>query len=114
MTITMAHMTRFLMSLERAVDTIFMALREARRGEIYLPKMPSARVVDIAQAMIGDLPVETTLTGIRPGEKVHEILLSDEEAYRTVERGDYFALQPMLPDFDLADSPRPLAGHYSS
>lgn len=113
-TVTMPEMTRFLMSLERAVDTIFAALREARRGEIYIPKMPSARVVDIARQMIGDAPVETVFTGIRPGEKIHEILLSEEEAFRTVDRGEYFAMQPMLPDFDLDDGPRPLSGEYSS
>ena len=113
-TITMPEMTRFLMSLEHAVDTVFAAVRGARRGEIYIPKMPSARMIDIARLMIGDSSVATEFTGIRPGEKIHEILLSDEEAFRTVDRGDYFALQPMLPDFDVDDGARPLSGEYSS
>jgi UDP-glucose 4-epimerase len=113
-TITMPEMTRFLMSLDRAVDTIFTAFREARRGEIYVPKVPSAKVVDIAAEMIGDQPIEIVFTGIRPGEKIHEILVSEEEAFRTVDRSDYYAMQPMLPDFDIDDGPRPLDGEYSS
>lgn len=97
-TITTTDMTRFLLSLEQAVDTIFAAVREARRGETYIPRVPSARVTDVAAALVGDQPVETVVTGIRPGEKVHEILVSEEEAHRTVERGDYYVIQPMLPE----------------
>jgi UDP-glucose 4-epimerase len=114
LTITDREMTRFLLSLDSAVDTIFDAFREARRGEIYVPRVPSARIVDVAETMIGDRGIDVVYTGIRPGEKLHEILISDEEAYRTVARGDYFALQPMLPDFDIDDGPRPLAAEYSS
>ena len=113
-TITHREMTRFLLSLESAVDTIFDAYREARRGEIYVPKVPAARIVDVAEAMIGERDVDLTVTGIRPGEKLHEILLSDEEAPRAVERGEYYALQPMLPDFDIDPAPRPLTREFSS
>lgn len=97
-TITTTDMTRFLLSLEQAVDTIFAAVREARRGETYIPRVPSARVTDVAAVLVGDQPVETIVTGIRPGEKVHEILVSEEEAHRTVERGSYYVIQPMLPE----------------
>ena len=97
-TITTADMTRFLLSLDQAVDTVFAALSEARRGETYIPRVPSARVVDIAAGLIGDRPIETVVTGIRPGEKVHEILVSEEECHRTVDRGRYFAILPMLPE----------------
>jgi FlaA1/EpsC-like NDP-sugar epimerase len=48
--------------------------------------------------LIGDQKIETRVTGIRPGEKVHEILVSEEEAYRTVERGEYYVIMPMLPE----------------
>jgi UDP-glucose 4-epimerase len=113
-TLTEREMTRFLLSLEAAVDTIFDAYRDARRGEIYVPKVASARIADIAGAMIGDRAIEVTVTGIRPGEKLHEILISDEEAHRTVERGGYYALQPMLPDFDIDPGPRPLEREFSS
>ncbi|MDT5294364.1 MAG: hypothetical protein QOJ76_1244, partial [Acidobacteriota bacterium] len=115
LTITTTDMTRFLLSLEQAVDTIFAAVRGAKRGETYIPRVPSARVTDVAAALIGDREIETHVTGIRPGEKVHEILVSEEEAYRTVERGDYYAIQPMLPELlegEKAESP--LGREYSS
>jgi FlaA1/EpsC-like NDP-sugar epimerase len=97
-TITTPEMTRFLLSLDRAVDTVFAALKEADGGEVYIPRVPSARMVDVADALIGDRPIKTTIIGIRPGEKVHEILVSEEEAHRTIERGSYYAIMPMLPE----------------
>ena len=114
-TITTADMTRFLLSLEQAVDTIFAALREGARGEIYIPRVPSAKVTDVAAALIGDRKIETVITGIRPGEKIHEILVSEEEAHRTVERGDYYVIQPMLPELLPADKiDNPIGREYSS
>ena len=97
-TITTADMTRFMLSLDQAVDTIFAALRGGQRGEMYIPRVPSARVVDLAEALIGSRPIKTTIVGIRPGEKVHEILVSEEEAYRAERRGDYYVILPMLPE----------------
>jgi FlaA1/EpsC-like NDP-sugar epimerase len=97
-TITTPDMTRFLISLNQAVDTIFAALRQANRGETYIPRIPSAKVVDIASALIGERPVKMIITGIRPGEKIHEILVSEEEAHRTVRRGDYNVIMPILPE----------------
>lgn len=114
-TITTTDMTRFLLSLEQAVDTIFAALKGAQRGETYIPRVPSAVVTDIAEALIGDRKIETRVTGIRPGEKVHEILVSEEEAYRTVERGDYYVIMPMLPELRSHEDQRPTLGkEYSS
>jgi UDP-glucose 4-epimerase len=97
-TITTSDMTRFLLSLDQAVDTIFAAYKEANRGETYIPRVPSARVIDIAYILIGDRPIKTVVTGIRPGEKVHEILISEEECHRSVDRGEYYAILPMLPE----------------
>ena len=97
-TITTIDMTRFLLSLDQAVDTIFTAYKEAKRGEIYIPRVPSARVIDLAAALIGDRPIQTVITGIRPGEKLHEILISEEECHRSVDRGIYYAILPMLPE----------------
>ncbi|MSP11782.1 MAG: NAD-dependent epimerase/dehydratase family protein [Chloroflexi bacterium] len=97
-TITKTAMTRFFLSLEKAVDTVFAALRFAQRGETYIPCVPSARMIDLARALIAERPIEITITGIRPGEKVHEILVSEEEAYRTIKRGDYYVIQPILPE----------------
>ncbi len=114
-TITTTDMTRFLLSLEQAVDTVFAALQTALPGETYIPRVPSARVTDIAAALVGNEPIEISVTGIRPGEKVHEILVSEEEAYRTVERGDYYAIQPMLPELHQEkDSGTPIGREYSS
>ena len=108
-TITTSEMTRFLLSLEQAVDTVFAALRGAARGETYIPRVPSAKVIDIAAALVGERKIETIVTGIRPGEKVHEILVSEEEAYRTVERGDYYVIQPMLPELVATEEARKAA-----
>lgn len=113
-TITTPEMTRFLLSLEQAVDTIFAALHGGNPGETYIPRVPSARVTDIAEALIGDRPIETKITGIRPGEKVHEILVSEEEAHRTVARNDYYVILPMLPELVTEKVESPLAKEYSS
>ncbi len=97
-TITTKDMTRFLLSLNDAVDVILAAVQGGAPGETYIPRAPSARVTHIAEALIGGRPIETRIVGIRPGEKVHEILVSEEEAIRTVERGPYYAILPMLPE----------------
>jgi FlaA1/EpsC-like NDP-sugar epimerase len=103
-TITTADMTRFLLSLNDAVNIIFAAVQGALAGETYIPRVPSAMVTHIANALIGDRPIETKIVGIRPGEKVHEILISDEEAFRTVERGPHYAILPMLPELRPAEA----------
>ena len=114
-TITTPEMTRFLLSLEKAVDTIFAAVREARRGETYIPRVPAAKMVDLASVLIGSRPIQIVFTGIRPGEKVHEILISEEERYRTVERGNYYAILPILPDLRVpGEVVQPLEDEFSS
>jgi FlaA1/EpsC-like NDP-sugar epimerase len=114
-TITTPDMTRFLLSLDDAVDTIFAALRDGHPGETWVPRAPSARVVDIAAALIGDQPIRTVETGIRPGEKIHEIMVSEEEAYRTVPRGRWYAIRPMLPEvLKTPEEAACLVGEYSS
>ena len=97
-TVTTSEMTRFLFSLDDAVDTVFAALREGRRGETYVPRAPAVRVTDLAAALIGEREVPIEITGVRPGEKTHEILVSEEEVTRTVARGDYLAIAPILPE----------------
>lgn len=97
-TITTPEMTRFLLSLEQAVDTILAAFKDAQPGETFIPRIPSAKVVDIADVLIGDRSIKKEMTGIRPGEKIHEILVSEEEANRTVDAGHYYAIQPILPE----------------
>ena len=83
-------------------------------GEIFVPQVPSARIPDVAAAMIGDRPIETVITGIRPGEKVHEILVSEEEAYRTTERAGHYVIQPALPELRTRIHAPALDGEYSS
>ena len=114
-TVTGPEMTRFFLSLEEAVDTVVAAANEARPGEIYIPRVPAARVQDVARAVIGDRDVEITFTGIRPGEKVHEVLVSEEECHRTIQRGAYYVIRPMLPEFGEADREAAvLSAEYSS
>lgn len=97
-TITTPDMTRFLLSLESAVDTIFAAIKNALPGETYVPKIPAARITEIADALIGNRDIEIKNIGIRPGEKIHESLVSEEEGWRTYDRGDYYVIQPILPE----------------
>lgn len=103
-TITDPRMTRFLLSLEEAVDVIMHAVAFGKRGETYIPKVPTALMTDVAKALIDGRGIETVVTGIRPGEKLHETLISQEEAFRTVRRGEYFAVAPILPELR-ADAP---------
>ncbi len=114
-TVTMKEMTRFLLSLDRAVDTVLAAIRSALPGETYIPKVPAARVVDVAEAMIAGREVPIVFTGIRPGEKIHEIMVSEEECYRTIERDGYYVIGSMLPEVGGAPVRAPaLDGEYSS
>lgn len=115
-TITLAEMTRFLLSLERAVDTVLAAVREGKRGETYVPQIPSARVADIARALMPEgKELEMVFTGIRPGEKIHEIMVSEEEVYRTTERDGYYIILPILPELrGEEDFQQVLQGEYSS
>ena len=114
-TITTPDMTRFLLSLDQAVDTIFAALRGAQPGETYIPRVPAAKMWDLARALVATRPIEITVTGIRPGEKVHEILISEEESHRTVDRGEFYAIQSILPELHSPDVQfAKLEGEYSS
>ena len=114
-TITTSDMTRFLLSLDQAVDTIFAAIQGGERGETYIPRVPSARVMDIAKALIGNRKISIDITGIRPGEKLHEILVSEEECHRTVDRGNFYAIAPILPELRFTEiTNAALSGEYSS
>jgi FlaA1/EpsC-like NDP-sugar epimerase len=115
LTITTPEMTRFLLSLEQAVDTIVAAVTNAAPGETFIPRVPAALVTDIAEILIADRPIEIKVIGIRPGEKVHESLISEEEATRTVVRGDYYAIRSMLPEVEAdCGEPAALDGEFSS
>ncbi|MGD1060924.1 MAG: polysaccharide biosynthesis protein [Methanomassiliicoccales archaeon] len=114
-TITSTDMTRFLLTLNQAVDTIFAAIKGASRGETYIPKVPAAKVVDIADALIAGRKIKKVVTGVRPGEKIHEILVSEEEANRTIDKGEYYAIKPILPEVGEQIRGKPaLSKEYSS
>lgn len=115
-TITHREMTRFFLTLDAAVDTVFAAVTGARPGETYVPRVPAARMVDVVEALAGAREVQVQFTGIRPGEKVHEVLISEEEVARTHDRGAYYAVASILPEVHRGDVPAcpPLAGEYSS
>lgn len=97
-TITTTDMTRFLLSLEKAVDTIVAAIANAKAGETFVPKVPAANIIDLADVLIDGKNIEKIVTGIRPGEKIHEIMVSEEEGWRTYPCGEYYAIKPMLPE----------------
>ena len=113
-TVTLKEMTRFLLSLDQAVDTVFAAVRHALPGETYIPKVPAARVVDLAEVLINGRDIPITYTGIRPGEKIHEIMVSEEECYRTIERDGYYVITPMLPELRSVKETPALSDEYSS
>lgn len=113
-TLTDERMTRFLLSLDQAVDTIFAAVKHAKPGETYIPRVPSAKMVDIADSLIDGRPIKIEFTGIRPGEKLHEILISDEEAHRSRDCGNYFSIAPMLPEVGELPKKGALDKEYSS
>lgn len=114
-TVTVPEMTRFLLTLEQAVDTVFAALRTASAGEILVPNAPAATVNNIAEALIGARKLEVKVTGIRPGEKMHEIMVSEEECHHTIRRGDYYAIRAMLPELSGGcDEPNALQKELSS
>jgi UDP-glucose 4-epimerase len=97
-TVTDERMTRFLLSLDDAVDTVFNALRHGSRGDTFVPIPKSATVLNIAHALIGKRRIEVKVTGIRPGEKLHESMVSEEEAPRTIKVGNYYIIKSMLPE----------------
>lgn len=113
-TITSPEMTRFLLPLTYAVTTIATAVKNAKRGETYIPKIPAARITDIAKAMIGDRKIPIEMTGIRPGEKIHELMISPEEGIRAYDRGDFFAIAPMLPELKHEETIAPRGRPYGS
>lgn len=114
-TITHKDMTRFLLSLEDAVDLIFAAVRGARRGETYIPRVPAAKMVHVAKALIDNRPIKIVYTDVRPGEKLHEILVSEEECQRVIERGQHYVIAPILPELREGDaSAGTLSQEYSS
>jgi UDP-N-acetylglucosamine 4,6-dehydratase/5-epimerase len=94
-TITDPRMTRFWLTLERGVRFVIRAIEQMHGGEIFVPKIPSMKLVDLAEVVAPGCMVE--FIGIRPGEKLHEVLLSEDEARNAVEVDDMYVIQPAHP-----------------
>ena len=95
LTITDDRMTRFWITLPQAVDLVLYALDNMVGGEVFIPKIPSMRVTDLAEAMAPGVPVERI--GIRPGEKLHEILLTSDESRHSIDAGEVYVVLPEHP-----------------
>jgi UDP-N-acetylglucosamine 4,6-dehydratase/5-epimerase len=94
-TVTDPRMTRFWITLEQGVRLVIRGLEQMHGGEIFVPKLPSMRLTEIAEAIAPECEVE--YIGIRPGEKLHEALVSEDEARHTLELDDMFVIQPAHP-----------------
>ncbi len=90
--ITDPRMTRFWLTLPQGVEFVLASLREMQGGEIFVPKIPSMRVIDVARALAPD--VEFDVVGIRPGEKLHEVLITEDEARTAFEYRQRFSIFP--------------------
>ena len=90
--LTDPRMTRFWITLDEGVAFVIRMLGLMRGGELFVPKIPSMRVTDLAAALAPGARLETV--GIRPGEKIHEEMISVDDARRTVDAGDFFVIQP--------------------
>lgn len=95
--ITDPRMTRFLITLDEGVDFVLSSLDVMRGGEIFVPKIPSTKIVDLAEAMAPGLPHK--VVGIRPGEKLHEMMISADDARSTVDLGDRYAIEPAFVEY---------------
>lgn len=92
--VTDKRMTRFNISLEAGVELVMFALAHHLGGEIFIPKIPSYRIVDVAKAIAPHLPIEEI--GIRPGEKLHEEMITATDALNTIDLGEYYAILPSI------------------
>jgi len=97
-TITDPRMTRFWIRLDQGVRFVIRCLEQMRGGEIFVPKIPSMKMMDVASCIAAGCEIETI--GIRPGEKVHEVLISEDEARNTLEFDGMYVIQPSHPGWN--------------
>ena len=102
LTITDKRMTRFMISLEQGVELVWHAFDDMEGGEIYVKKIPSMNICDIAKAV--DPNCEQVEIGIRPGEKLHEAMISPEDAYYTYEYPEHFKILPQICEFSTIET----------
>ena len=99
--ITDVTMTRFNISLQGGVDMVMHAIEHAWGGEIFIPKIPSYNIIDVATAVAPECPLD--IIGIRPGEKIHEEMITSSDSFNTYDLGKYYTILPTVPNFILAD-----------
>ena len=99
--ITDATMTRFNISLQGGVDMVMHAMEHAWGGEIFIPKIPSYNITDVATAVAPECSLD--IVGIRPGEKIHEEMITSSDSFNTYDLGKYYTILPTVPNFKLAD-----------
>ncbi|MBG84519.1 MAG: UDP-N-acetylglucosamine 4,6-dehydratase (inverting) [Phycisphaerae bacterium] len=99
--ITEPTMTRFNITLDHGVDLVLHALEHSMGGELYVPRIPSYRIMDLAEAIGPDC--EHPVVGIRPGEKVHEEMITEADSLTTWDHGDFFTILPVSPRWNVAD-----------
>jgi len=92
--ITDNRMTRFWITLQQGVDFVLKDFERMQGGEIFVPKIPSVRIVDLAKAMAPDIP--QVIVGIRPGEKLHEIMCPEDDSHLTIEYEDHYVIRPTI------------------
>jgi UDP-N-acetylglucosamine 4,6-dehydratase len=97
-TVTDARMTRFMITLDQGIQFVLDNLERMQGGELFVPKIPSVNIIDIVNAIAPNFP--TKIIGIRPGEKLHEAMISKDDAINTLEFDDYFVIQPAHPWWD--------------
>ena len=95
--ITHEEMTRFWITLQEGVDFVLKNMERMQGGEIFVPKIPSVRIVDLAKAMAPNLPLK--IIGIRPGEKLHEVMCPSDDSHLTIEFTDHFVITPSISFF---------------
>jgi UDP-N-acetylglucosamine 4,6-dehydratase len=116
-TLTDERMTRFWISLEQGVRFVINCIENMQGGEVFVPKIPSMKMIDLAKALAPEAQIRTI--GIRPGEKLHEVLISEDEARTTIELADMYVVQPQAAlwfgyDWSKKGSPLPEGFHYAS
>ena len=99
--ITDPNMTRFNISLQEGVEMVLHALETAWGGELFVPKIPSYRIMDVAKAIAPDC--KYTIVGIRPGEKIHEEMITPSDSFSTYDLGKYYAILPQMTEWNLQD-----------
>jgi len=99
--ITDERMTRFWITLDQSVQFVLDSLKRMKGGELFVPKIPSMNILDLAKAIAPE--AKTEMIGIRPGEKIHEVMISSDDAINTIEFDTYFVIQPAHPWWDNLD-----------